>query len=520
MSSHREAPAISKDPVADNTDLYAFVDPVKKDLSGNPTHVTMLANFIPLEEPAGGPNFFLFGDDVLYEILIDNNGDGVEDVTYQFRFATTVVNPAAFLYNEGPISFGSDPASGGAMNYVNQNIRQTYSVTRVVGPRRTGAATLLASGLLTPPVRIGPRSTGPTQADYEALVAPAIQDIMGDRTVFAGQRGEGFYVDLGAVFDLATLRPFQSFDVLGSFGPSVGKDETKGFNVHTIALRVPMTDVTRDGMAVSGSLAPNAVIGVWSAASRRKGMVRDKNARVIQSGPFVQVSRLGEPLVNEVLIELGEKDFWNSQEPSGDVQFVDDYKNPRLQHLLPILYPTALPKLGTTFGPFPPPAGFTPPPRDDLFAILLGGIPFGILKDSSGTPLNFRTTIGTSGFDTPADLLRLNLGIAPSYAATTDGINPPTMTPGSPPGGDQRMGLLGGFLDGFPNGRRVFDNATAIELKAVAGATYPLVAPTYIPDAAAALLTDGSANDAPYLPTFPYLATPWEGYQHSHDPSP
>src|SRR2546428_2870114 len=155
MSSHREAPTISKDPVADNTDLYAFVDPV------DTSKVTILSNFIPLEEPAGGPNFFQFGDDVLYEILIDNDGDGVEDVTYQFRFKTTTQNPATFLYNTGPIGSLTDP---------NWNVRQLYSVAKVVGPRRTGSSTVLGSDLPTPPVRIGPRST----PDYATLAAAPV----------------------------------------------------------------------------------------------------------------------------------------------------------------------------------------------------------------------------------------------------------------------------------------------------------------------------------------------------------
>src|SRR3990172_6741210 len=170
MSSHREAPSISKDPVADNTDLYAFVDPVES------SKVTILSNFIPLEEPAGGPNFFQFGDDVLYEILIDNNGDGVEDVTYQFRFKTTRQNQETFLYNTGPI---------GSLTDASWNIRQVYSVTKVLGPRRTGSSTLLASDLPSPPVRIGPRST----PSYEALADAAVTaGTIGARKFFAGQR--------------------------------------------------------------------------------------------------------------------------------------------------------------------------------------------------------------------------------------------------------------------------------------------------------------------------------------------
>src|SRR2546430_4088679 len=173
MSSHREAPTISKDPVADNTDLYAFVDPV------DTSKVTILSNFIPLEEPAGGPNFFQFGDDVLYEILIDNDGDGVEDVTYQFRFKTTTQNPATFLYNTGPISSLTDP---------NWNVRQLYSVTKVLGPRRTGATSVLGADLPTPPVRIGPRST----PDYAALAAAPGEDPWPCLAEVAGPRGEAF----------------------------------------------------------------------------------------------------------------------------------------------------------------------------------------------------------------------------------------------------------------------------------------------------------------------------------------
>jgi len=195
MSSHREAPAISKDPVADNTDLYAFVDPA------DTSKVTLLANFIPLEEPAGGPNFFQFGDEVLYEILVDNDGDGEEDVVYQFRFKTVVQNPGTFLYNTGPISSLTDP---------NWNVRQSYAVTRVQGERDEGRRKVLGSDLPTPPVRIGPRST----PDYVSLANAAVQDLGDGVKTFAGQRGEGFYVDLGSIFDLGALRPFQNLHLI------------------------------------------------------------------------------------------------------------------------------------------------------------------------------------------------------------------------------------------------------------------------------------------------------------------
>src|SRR5271155_1938095 len=185
MSSHREAPQISKDPVADSTDLYAFVSP------DQPDTVTLIANYIPLEAPDGGPNFFEFGDEVLYAINIDNNGDGVADITYQFQFTSTITDRTTFLYNTGPILSLTSPS---------WNRRQTYSVTRVDS---TGTH-LLGSGIPCPPCHIGPLST----PDFAGLVADAITTLPPGTTVLAGQRAEGFYVDLGAVFDLGDLRPF------------------------------------------------------------------------------------------------------------------------------------------------------------------------------------------------------------------------------------------------------------------------------------------------------------------------
>ena len=206
MSSHREAPEISQDPVADSTDVYAFVSPDR------PGTVTLIANYIPLEGPAGGPNFYAFGDDVLYEIHVDNNGDAEPDVTFQFRFTTELADPDTFLYNTGPITSLSSP---------NWNRRQTYSVTRVT----SGGATVLASGLSCPPCNIGPLST----PNYPALAQAAVHELDGRIRVFAGQRAEGFYVDLGAIFDLADLRPFEQLHAqygMNVFsGPAAGEFE-------------------------------------------------------------------------------------------------------------------------------------------------------------------------------------------------------------------------------------------------------------------------------------------------------
>src|SRR5215471_6215623 len=209
-SSHREAPFISQDPMADNTDLYAFVSP------NAPTTVTMIANYIPLEPPASGPNFPAFDDTVLYEIHIDNNGDSKEDLTYQFRFHTTTRNPDTFLYNTGPITALDDP---------NWNRPQTYDVTVVQqGPWNSGKGNL-GTNLTTPPDNIGPRST----PNYDALAATAVHTLPGGIKVFAGQRDDPFFVDLGSIFDLAGLRPFNPFHLI-PLPRASGKDAVASFN--------------------------------------------------------------------------------------------------------------------------------------------------------------------------------------------------------------------------------------------------------------------------------------------------
>lgn len=457
MSSHREAPEIAKDPVADNTDVYAFVDPTDS------TKVTILANYIPLEEPAGGPNFFQFGDDVLYEIKIDNNGDAVEDIVFRFTFKTQLTNPNTFLYNTGPITSLASPS---------WNMRQTFSVTRIEGGEDEN---VLGSNLASPPVRIGPRST-PT---YPRLASAAIHTLGDGVKVFAGQRGEGFFVDLGSIFDLGALRPFQHLHLIPL--PAVaGKNGTKGFNIHTIALQLPKTSLTRNGAAPTDAMAASSVIGIWATASRRKAKVREDAGDSQEAGPWTQVSRLGNPLINEVVIPLGKKDRWNTRPPRSDADFLAHYVDPELQNLLPVLYPGVFPKLAAFLAT---PAAARP--RNDLVAILLTGIPAGIID-------------GFQNFTGPrqADMLRLNLAI------------PPAKDP-SP------FGLLGKDLAGYPNGRRVADNVVAIELRAIAGQTLPLVT-SFAPDGAAGLLTDGTVNDLPYLDTFPYLAHPHEGFEHTH----
>ena len=346
MSSHREAPEISKDPVADNTDVYAFVSPDRPDT------VTLIANFIPLQKPDGGPNFYEFGDDVLYEIRISNRGTAQSDVTYQFRFQTKIRNKETFLYNTGPITSITDQA---------WNRPQYYSVTRVAPE---GGAQRLGTKLTVPPVNIGPRST----PNYARFTAEAVHSLVGGRKVFAGQRAEGFHVDLGSIFDLGTLRPFQMAHLIPS-ATAVGVNGTQALNVHSIALQVPITDLTRDGASPGDVMAPESVIGVWATASRQKSRLFDaEKGRTVWHGPWQQVSRLGNPLFNEVITPMAEKDRWNAESPADDERFAKYVADPELARLLPVLYPGVFPNL----------AAYAKP-RADLLAILLTGIPSGVV---------------------------------------------------------------------------------------------------------------------------------------------
>ena len=456
MSSHREAPEISQDPVADSTDVYAFVSPDRPDT------VTLIANYIPLEDPAGGPNFFEFGEDVLYRINIDNNGDGSPDIAYEFRFRTEVSNPNTFLYNTGPIDSLASP---------NWNRKQFYDVTRIsfsgsyqnCGERRRQ---VVGSHLASPPCNIGPRSTG----NYAALADAAVHNLGGGRTVFAGQRLDGFYVDLGSIFDLGDLRPFQNLHLIPT-AAAEGVDALRSFSVHSIAIQVPISDLTSNGRRPTDPMKPESVIGVWTTASRQKAEIRAPFGD-LKVGPWVQVSRLGNPLFNEVIVPMSKKDVWNKLEPWADRNFVQYVKQPELAKLIPVLYPGVFPKLGALTAD-----------RADLVAILLTGLPAGIVP-------GFQNFTGT----TYADELRLNVAIPPSR-------NP------------NILGIIGGDLAGFPNGRRVSDDVVTIEIRAIAGATYPLVA-SYTPDAAATAVTDGVTppGNVSYRSTFPYLDLPKSGY--------
>ena len=442
-SSHREAPLISNDPAADNTDLYAFVSP------DAPKTVTIVANYIPLEQPAGGPNFASFGDDVRYEIKVDNNGDGEEDVTYRFRFKTTTGNPNTFLYNTGPIDTLSDS---------DWNVRQTYTVTRI----NHHGAKVLGTDIPVPPVNIGPRST----PGYDALADAAIADLSGAK-VFAGQRDDPFNVDLGSIFDLAGLRPFNSLHDI-PLSDSSGVDGVGGYNTHSIVLQVPIRKLTRDHKRHDAD-EPEAVIGVYATASRQRVRVFEHGGDVRNEAAWVQISRLGEPLINEAVIPRGKKDLWNSTDPADDMRFLRFYRSPEVTKLENALY-DALDNANET-------------DRDDLVAILLTGVP----------GLNYTGP-------TKADLLRLNTGIAPTADV----------------GEGDRLGVLNGDLAGFPNGRRLEDDIVDIDLRAFAEGYGSFLhgllgLPNRSPNN---LLGDGvDANDRMFRADFPYVATPFSGYE-------
>jgi hypothetical protein len=396
-SSHREAPLIAEDPSADLTDLYAFRSPDR------PNTVTILANVIPGEDPAAGPNWYTFSPGARYNLKIDTNGDAREDVTYRFQFHTKT----------GPFFLG--------------DTAQPYTVTRIAG----GKSTVVARGT-TPPNNIGPRSTH----GYRGLVTKSIVSFDGGRSkVFAGQRDDPFFGDVGAIFDLVAIRK-------GTGNMGGGKDFFAGYGVHTFGVQVP----------IAGLRAKNGTVGVWSSVDRRK--VTRRGVATRNTGSWVQVDRLANPLVNEVIIPTGLKDRWNALQPSSEGQFKKYYETPILAAVINKLYKLGAPETK----------------RDDLVAVLLTGVP----------KLNFTGT-------KPADLLRLNLSIPVTH-------------------GPKRLGVLAGDNQGWPNGRRLGDDVIDIAEQAVGG----FLMGTKLP------LGDGvNGDDRQLLPSFPYIADPQSGFENT-----
>ena len=449
-SSHREAPLISGDPQADGTDTYAFIAP------DSPDKVTFVGNWIPLEEPAGGPNFYAFANDAVYDFAIDNNGDGYEDVTYNFKFKTEVVDPTTFLYATGPITSLTDP---------HYNVRQFYDVYRQQssgqGNHAAGLGTLVASHLPVPPNNIGPMSTPHYDALASEAIATAIASLPNGWKAFAGQRDDPFFVDLGAVFDLATIRQLP-----GNGGNGI--DNVAGFNTHSIVLQVPISEVTQ-------TASTNAIIGVWSDTYRNKVRVLKGDGDVTESGQRVKVSRLGNPLVNEVVIPLAKKDAFNASDPSADAQFAGFVLNSDLAGKLNAVYSGVINPIPTTG-------------RTDLATVFLTGIP------GLNQPPNVK----------PAEELRINLAIKPDSC-----------------GAVKRLGAIAGDNCGFPNGRRLADDVTDVEVRAVACGYGFALGPCAAVNSPNSLLGDGvDGNDKAYLTSFPYVASPWSGFASPHNTTP
>ena len=395
-SSHREAPLISEDPSADLTDLYAFRSPDK------PNTVTIIANVLPGEDPAAGPNWYTFSPTARYNLKIDTNGDVKPDVIYRFQFGR----------KNGPFFLGDSA--------------QPFTVTRQQG----GRSTVVAKGT-TAPNNIGPRST----PKYAALASKSITALAGGGQVFAGQRDDPFFGDIGAIFDLVAIRK-------GTGATGGGKDFLAGYAVHSYAIQIPIASLN----------AKNGTIGVWSSVDRKKTTVRGATTR--DSGNWVQVDRLGNPLVNEVIIPTGLKDLWNSYQPWSESKFEQYYTNPILAAVINKLYKLGAPETG----------------RDDLVAVLLTGVP---KLNYTGSKL--------------ADVLRLNLTIPVSAKPS-------------------RLGVLGGDTQGWPNGRRLNDDVIDIAEQAVGG----FLKGTKLP------LGDGvNGDDVAHLASFPYIADPKSGFDNT-----
>ncbi|MFE1752312.1 DUF4331 domain-containing protein [Streptomyces anandii] len=402
-SSHREAPLISGTPQYDNTDVYAFVSPDKPDTT------TIVANWIPFEEPAGGPNFYTFADDAQYDLHVDNNGDAQSELIFRYTFKTHVKNKNTFLYNTGAVKSLDDP---------NLNVTQTYDIDLIkLRHQKLVSKTRLADNVPVAPSNVGKAS----MPDYGKLRSQAVHKTASGASTFAGQADDPFFLDL-RVFDL----------LYGGNLSEVGNDTLKGYNVNTIALQVP-NDMIRES-------AKQPVVGIWSTTQR-------KNAR----GGWTQVSRLGNPLVNEVVNPQKDKDKFNASAPWDDAQFLKNVTNPELPKLIEQIYKIKAPA----------------EPRNDLVDVFLKGV------KGLNQPPNVR----------PAEELRLNTSIKPA-------AHP------------KRLGVLDGDNAGFPNGRRLTDDVVDEALQVMEGEL--VGAKNDLGDAV-------NENDKKFEKYFPYVAEPTSG---------
>lgn len=475
-ASHREAPITALDTKADITDIYAFVS------YDDPSKVTMILNVDPLLAPGNGPNYFPFDDNILYAIRIDNNNDAREEISFQVRFQTEIRAPDVFTGFVGagsginappnspaPVAPGTPivppaitaldgPGSAGL------SLRQRYTVTMVKGGVSTPLTNLTGEPLFAVPTNVGPR----TMPNYADLARQGIYNLENGIRVFAGTVDDPFFIDLGAAFDSLNFRAGAGGGVLTAAqdaddNTNTAPDFVSGFNVNTIAIEVPIALLTRTGTRVA-STNPAATIGIWGTTSRPRITVRSAPNPTSFSGSFSQVQRMGNPLINELIIGTGDKDYWSMTEPRNDSQFAHYALDPLLARVLNAVFGIKIPT----------------PPRTDLLLLMEYLPPIA----APGTPPG-----------PVADLLRLNTGVPPTSRASR-----------------RRLGVLAGDLAGFPNGRRVSDDVTDIAARVVAGVLVPAF--NVFPNNR---IGDGvNTNDLPYQETFPYVAFAHDGRNSRH----
>jgi hypothetical protein len=550
-SSHREAPLISNDPQADNTDLYAFRSP------DDPTTVTIIANYVPFQLPEGGPNYYTFGTNVRYEIHIKNKASGAsDDITYRFTFQQTNQDPTTFFN----VRLGQ------------QNLKTTYTCEKSLDGGATFTA--IVTGGIVPPPNIGPRSinsaVGLNAASYGDLITNAIGTASTGEKVFCGPADDPFFVDLAGAFDVGNFRP-------NGNTVNAPKDGLARFNVNSIAIKVPIALLQKDGKDVSMAttiLDPDFVIGVWASASRQQIKTLNTDGTDGNSGSWVQVSRLGMPLTNEAVIPVGTKDKWNASSPYNDTQFAANFTNPELAlYMDDSQFGGAVPSLnalriqsaslgsydfrngkpglfalkGTTavagtalddaaFGTVLLPNNHSPR-AVDLLPIFYTGVPnlapYQLATGKSGNPLAAGKPFVNNFLPTLGDMLRLNMAVPvtprddpkfsslgliqaavlgltdATYNTTKDLQNIPNM-------------------DGFPNGRRLEDDVTTIELQAVSGVALAAIGLWYDDYTTASTspvtpklvnvlsFTAGvTKNDTTFKTSFPYVQQPWSGYDYT-----
>ena len=477
-SSHREAPIVALDHKADITDIYAF-----RSSGGGVPKVTLIMCVDPLLEPANGPTWFPFDPDILYEIKIDNTFDAVEDVIVQVRFTSEQRLPGLFQIYAGAGTGIAAPANSpppvapGTPIVPPMIIDLEGPGSAGLGLRQSYTVTLVKGGIATPITRAGggtfyavPANAGPRTMNYAALFAKGTYATnLADVKVFAGTTDDPFWIDLGAAFDTFNLRSVIAPGVLSPAQDAalvnLTSDTVSGYAVNSIAIELPVTLLTSTG-SVEPASSPSATIGVWATTSRPRLTVRRAPLPAASSGAFSQIQRMGNPLINELLVGVGSKDRFSMDHPRNDSQFASFFLDPLLARVLN----------AATGGTLAIPT----PPRTDLLPLVTYAPPIA----APGTPAG-----------PVADLLRLNTGVAPTA-----------------PGSVSRLGLLGGDPAGYPNGRRLYDDVVDISLRAVAGVLNPAF--NVFPNNR---LGDGvNVNDAPYRASFPYLADAPSGRDRRH----